>query len=147
MVGSSIRRSISPGSDQPLTMFSRRRSASRELAGGSIVLASEGRFRKFVFWVVLFVMLLVAGGLGFRYFEQKYLPDLRVEALENENEALRADVAELREALERAMLDLEIASVTRSELERQLIVLNDSYNQVKKDLEFVKSAGGESGSR
>ena len=122
-------------------MVFRRRSTSHELADGSLVLTSGKRYRKLASSLFLLVLVLILVGLAFRYYEREFLPNQQLEQLERENLQLRTAVADLRLSLERAMLDLEIAAVTRSELERQLIVLNESHKQVKEKLEFMESAG------
>lgn len=124
-------------------MAFRRRSAGRELADGSFFLASRQRSRKRALWLFAAIVVLVFAAGAFRHYEREYFPNLQVERLERENEQLRADLADLRGSLERAMLDLEIASVTRSELERQLTVVNENHKQVKEELDFIKSAGEE----
>lgn len=60
--------------------------------------------------------------------------------LGEQNQGLQAELQGTRAELERALLDLEIASVTRSEIERQLIVLTEQHKQVREELEFVRSA-------
>lgn len=97
------------------------------------------------------------GAAGAWYLDNHFIPIERYEHLAAEtrglaldNQQLRERVREsgetaqgLRDELQRAGLDLEIAAVTRMELERQIVVLNEQLKQVQEELEFIKTAGGE----
>lgn len=125
-----------------------RRSRSRELTASDIVLTASGRLgQALLFWGFV-VMLAGAVAVGVIYIEQLIRADDRMEALEVAKRALEAGNRELETALresedtvERLLLDLEIAEVTQSELERQLVVLNENLKQVREELEYVKTAG------
>lgn len=92
------------------------------------------------------VCLLIAAGVGavLLQFAIQRMSDMRASMLSEENRTLQEELAGTQADLERALLDLELASVTRSELERQLIVLTEQHKQVREELEFVRSATGRS---
>ena len=92
---------------------------------------------------LFFALLVLAAATTIVFLQARYFPDERVAVLERDNAALEAHNEELGESLERAMLELEIASVTRAEIERQLVVMTELHKQVRAELEFLKSAAGE----
>jgi hypothetical protein len=125
-----------------------RRSRSRELTASDIVLTASGRRGPALLFWGFVIMLAGAVAVGVIYVEQLIRADDRVEALEVAKRALEAGNRELETAfrdsedtVERLLLDLEIAAVTQSELERQLAVLNENLKQVREELEYVKTAG------
>lgn len=139
-------------------MFLRRRARSRDLSGRAVVLKPVRSTRATLVRVV--VALAVLGGVGAAgawYLDNHFVPvgefeqlsaDLR--GLEQDNQQLRERLREsgeasqeLRDELQRAGLDLEIAAVTRMELERQIVVLNEQLKQVQEELEFIKTAGSD----
>lgn len=121
-------------------MHSRSNTANRHLTTGQIVLATPGqgkvgvvRFLK----IFVFSALIGAGMLYYLSQHTSLLPfDAHIAAVEQELERTR-------EALQSAQTDLEISIVTRTELERQLAVLNEQHKQVREELEFVRSASGQ----
>ncbi|MBW7861064.1 MAG: hypothetical protein KJZ96_13130 [Rhodocyclaceae bacterium] len=163
-------------------MFWRSTAKSRDLADGSILLASQRSFRKLLLFWSLAILAVIATGLAIRQFELSVLSGERQLSFEEEIRTLKAQIAEisannavlrteadelrgvieglkhhngelvaangqfmkaneeLRDALERASLDLEIGAVTRSELERQIVVLNEQLKAIKQELEFAKAA-------
>jgi chromosome segregation ATPase len=108
---------------------------------------------------VLFAAVAAAGvgAAGAWHLHSHFIPIERyaqlaaqTSGLERDNRQLRERIREageaaqgLRDELQRAGLDLEIAAVTRIELERQIVVLNEQLKQVQEELEFIKTAGGE----
>lgn len=135
-----------------------RRRDSCDLSRGTVVLKSAHPPRSRVLAVLFAAVALAAvGGGGAWYLDNHYIPFERYEqlaaqsrGLELDNRQLRERVREsgetaqgLRDELQRAGLDLEIAAVTRMELERQIVVLNEQLKQVQEELEFIKTAGGE----
>lgn len=121
-------------------MHSRSNTANRHLTTGKIVLATPGRAKLGVFRFLTLVVLsalLGAGGLYYLSQDTSLLPfDARIAALEQE-------LAQTRAELQSANMDLEISLVTRTELERQISVLNEQHKQVREELEFVRSATGQ----
>lgn len=121
-------------------MHSRSNTENRHLTTGKVVLATPGqgkvgvvRFLK----IFVFAALIGAGGLYYVSQHTSLLPfDTRITEIEQELERTR-------EALQSAQMDLEISLVTRTELERQLAVLNEQHKQVREELEFVRSASGQ----
>lgn len=135
-----------------------RRRESCDLSRGTVVLKSVRPARSRVLAVLFAAVATAAAGAGgVWYLDSHYVPIERHEqlaaqsrGLELDNRQLRERVREsgetaqeLRDALQRAGLDLEIAAVTRMELERQIVVLNEQLKQVQEELEFIKTAGGE----
>lgn len=113
----------------------------RDLTGRELVLASRRGPWVFVFPVSAVIVVLALAVLGVIYADQRLSADPRVDALMSEKQGLQERVDRLSQKLERAMLDLEIGAVTQSELERQIVVLNERLKQLKEELEFLKSAG------
>lgn len=125
-------------------MASRRNSIGRHLTAGPVRLTTEEFSRSFRRRCVVLALLLALGGavglyLAFSHFSHLSFasePDSQLEQLQGELEGMRL-------SLERALLDLDIAGVTQSELERQLAVLTEQHKQVREELEFYKAAGGQ----
>lgn len=124
-------------------MASRRKSPGRRFTREDWVLSPAVQRRRLWFGAVLFSLLVIAVASAALFLQATYFPDERVAALEKEMAVLEARNDDLRRSLERVMLDLEIASVTRSELERQLVVMTERHRAAQDELEFLKSAGGE----
>lgn len=89
--------------------------------------------------IVIAVISAIAGAFALQYLTQQ-MSQMRLAGLSEEIQALETELEGTRKELERALLDLEIAAVTRAELERQLVVLTEQHKQVREELEFVKSA-------
>lgn len=125
-------------------MASRKNPLSRALSAGRITLTTEHALRRSRRRQM--VCLLIAAGVGavLLQFAIQRMSDMRASMLSEENRTLQEELAGTQADLERALLDLELASVTRSELERQLIVLTEQHKQVREELEFVRSATGRS---
>lgn len=136
----------------------RRRARSRDLSEGAVVLRpvrSAGAM--FVRGLFLLAVLGAGGGAAVWYVERNFVPAAQHEQLIAAQQGLELDKLQLqaqlrdaeedsqaqRDKLQRAGLDLEIAAVTRMELERQLVVLNEQLKQVQEELEFIKTAGGD----
>lgn len=123
-------------------MHSRSNTANRHLTTGKIVLASPGQGRVGVFRflkIFIFSAMLSAAGLYYLAKETSLLQfDARLAEVEEE-------LAQTRAELQSARMDLEISLVTRTELERQIAVLNEQHKQVREELEFVRSATGQQG--
>lgn len=124
-------------------MALRRKSPGRRFTRDDWVLSPAVQRRRLWFGALLFSFVVVAVAGAALVLQAHYFPDERVAALEREMAVLEARNDDLRSSLERAMLDLEIASVTRAELERQLVVMTERHRAVQEELEFLKSAGGE----
>lgn len=124
-------------------MAVRRKSPGRQFTRDEWVLSPSVQRRRLWFGAVVFSLLVIVVASGALFLQARYFPDERVAALEREQAVLEARNDDLRQSLERAMLDLEIASVTRAELERQLVVMTERYRAAQEELEFLKSAGGE----
>ncbi len=128
-------------------MSLRRRSVGRRLTADSLVIAPTERFGRIVLVAVTVVVLTVLIGAGIRYFEEQFAPTLRITGLEQENRELRATITELREALSRSRIELDVDAATRAELERQIAALNEQLKATKDELEFIRSASEESRKR
>lgn len=124
-------------------MARRRVSPGRRFTREEWVLAPVMQRRRPWLGALFFALLVLAAATTIVFLQARYFPDERVAVLERDNAALEAHNEELGESLERAMLELEIASVTRAEIERQLVVMTELHKQVRAELEFLKSAAGE----
>lgn len=121
-------------------MPSRQKSISRGLTSGPVTLTTAQSAKKVVRRIIVIVMIAaIAGAFALQYFTQQ-MSQMRLNGLSEEIQALETELEGTRKELERALLDLEIAAVTRAELERQLVVLTEQHKQVREELEFVKSA-------
>ncbi|MDX5362531.1 MAG: hypothetical protein LPJ91_00035 [Pseudazoarcus pumilus] len=118
-------------------MHSRSNTANRHLTTGKIVLATPGRGKVGVFrFLTIFVCSALIGAAALYYASQETSLlqfDARIADLEEELAQARAELQSVR-------MDLEISLVTRTELERQLAVLNEQHKQAREELEFVRSA-------
>lgn len=121
-------------------MPSRQNSISRGLTSGPVTLTTAQSARKVVRRIIMIVVVAaVAGAFALQYMTQQ-MSQMHLTELGVEIRTLETELEGTRKELERALLDLEIASVTRAELERQLVVLTEQHKQVREELEFVKSA-------
>lgn len=121
---------------------------SRDLVSGELVLAAPGgRGLGALLWV--FVLLLVGGiAAGAFWIETQGKTEARLSVmmaelseLDAKNRALSQALRESDSAIERLLLDLEIAAVAQLELERQMVVLKEQLKQTREELDYVKSAG------
>lgn len=121
-------------------MATHKRSLSHALSAGRIKLTTEHTVRRSRRrWMLLLLIAAVVGAAIFQLTMQR-LADVRIAMLVERNQALHDELEGTQADLERALLDLELSSVTRAELERQLIVLTEQHKQLREELEFVKSA-------
>jgi hypothetical protein len=123
-------------------MSSRKRSLGRALAGGNITLTTEQSARRARRWLLILLILSAVVGAVILQISMQRMSDVRIAMLVENNEALQEELQGTQADLERALLDLELSTVTRTELERQLIVLTEQHKQLREEFEFVKTAAG-----
>lgn len=125
-------------------MRSRSNTANRHLTTGRIVLSTPGYARfKASGILTLFLVSAVIGAAALYYAA-------RGTALLNFDQRMaemQEELAQTRAELEAARMDLEISLVARAEMERRLSALNEQSKQLREELEFVRSAGGNTPAR
>ncbi len=121
-------------------MLFRRRSETQGLTGGAYVLTdSRGYTRRVLLVLALGAALALAAG-GVRFYLEYFESGSRVSELEQQNR-------ELRVALDKARVELEVELATRNELERQLGQLNERLRQAEEELAFFRAATTRPGGR
>jgi uncharacterized small protein (DUF1192 family) len=123
-------------------MHSRSNTANRHLTTGKIVLATPGQGRLGVLRFLKIALLSALFGAGVLYYLAEETSVLQLDA---RLAAVEEELARTRAELQSARMDLEISLVTRTELERQIAVLNEQHKQAREELEFVRSATGNQG--
>lgn len=113
-------------------------SRTRRLAGASFELTSRRHVRNALLAVAVAALLLASAGAGLRFIVESAAPAARLADLQRENAKLRDDV-------ERARIELQVERATRSELDRQVIELNERVSQLTTELGFYVSHSGKAG--
>lgn len=115
-----------------------RKAETQQLSTRHYVVANEHRYRG---WLILFVVLVLAAVgayKGVRYFEAQLAPAMRVSELEQENADLRKSLDDTQRNLEEAQLKFEMASATRSGLEKQVSELGAEVTRLKDEVNFFR---------
>lgn len=114
------------------------RTDTTELATQTIVLGNARRGRQWLSVVFLVVALGALGYSGLSYLEQMYSPAGRVDALEQENARLVAQLESTQQELEKHRLNGDMERATQVELQNQIKALDAELSKLREELNFFK---------
>lgn len=114
------------------------RTDTTELATQTIVLGNARRGRQWFSVVFLVVALGALGYSGLSYLEQMYSPAGRVDALEQENSRLVAQLESTQQELEKHRLNGDMERATQVELQNQIKALDAELSKLREELNFFK---------
>lgn len=114
------------------------RTDTTELATQTIVLGNARRGRQWFSVVFLVVALGALGYSGLSYLEQMYSPAGRVDALEQENARLVAQLESTQQELEKHRLNGDMERATQVELQNQIKALDAELSKLREELNFFK---------
>jgi len=114
------------------------RTDTTELATQTIVLGNARRGRQWLSVVFLVAALGALGYFGLNYLEQMYSPAGRVDALEQENARLVAQLESTQQELEKHRLNGDMERATQVELQNQIKALDAELSKMREELNFFK---------
>ncbi len=109
--------------------------STRQLASARVELASDLRARALLRSVLVIVLLALAATAGLRLLSEGATTTARRAELQQENSALRTEVARLQ-------AELELERATREALGRQVGELNQQVADLDRQVEFFHAQSG-----